>query len=684
MQSQHQQMIKNNLNKNTFDELTLQNFQAWKAKCKEFLQNALEIIIQQREASFGNSNPSNPLKQVTQHISLTNMKIQFGMHINNMNDIRSLLSAFDPMNQVTPQEQEADEDTMKPFIQELFLDVTHTNRIGSVLSERWNFALALSPFAQQNTNVSKDDKRRLADAQKSGNEFIQDVNQDFKTEYDLKYDIDLLKNEFYDQSQIKVKQLASISNHFGDLSIEVQYIDQNDIIRNFQSLHFLKQDEQRRAKPNAFQQSLMSALGPCNNLLQVPQGQPSSSFIVQLKPSSNIGQINNQGRFRANSDNTYNQSIAQRALKQQYLANSRNNMNSPGPSDNIMIKEDYFTAEKNKFYYQISNKHSGYSNSSAHSNKSSEFSKKGTPPFIPQINCLPTTQGSSTVLKSSLDGNGGFGNFDMHDFNSNRPSRPKIDPFKKFDNLNTSRNRNYRLSFDEGSKQIQSQRSLTSLFNPANGAQQNSFRKGSINMLLENSNSKSNKQLILEETQNDFDLIQNPFNNNPFHNGDIAASLEKTNNDGISPSQFYHVLPRKSSSIFKNEGEVRASLTHESIKRISSCSEMFPGGDPLFQIDEKKKYIGFLEESDEEKSQSDGTDDSEDEDQDFMEKIEQYQNKLQREIQKENSTCSSKHQFQEKSECACLATIIKNLEKIVNVQFQQGFQGKMPLSRTHS
>ena len=56
---------------------------------------------------------------------------------------------------------------------------------------------------------------------------------------------------------------------------------------------------------------------------------------------------------------------------------------------------------------------------------------------------------------------------------------------------------------------------------------------------------------------------------------------------------------------------------HEAIRRTSSCQDFggFLGGipnsssfhlDPLFQIDEKKKYLGFLEEStDEEKSNSD-------------------------------------------------------------------------------
>jgi hypothetical protein len=92
-----------------------------------------------------------------------------------------------------------------------------------------------------------------------------------------------------------------------------------------------------------------------------------------------------------------------------------------------------------------------------------------------------------------------------------------------------------------------------------------------------------------------FDLIQNPSNLNNSklpsnsNNIDIGASFEKTNattlnNDNMNPSssQFFHVLPRKNSSIFKNDVDVRGSFTNDSIKRISSCSEMFPGGDPLF------------------------------------------------------------------------------------------------------
>lgn len=47
------------------------------------------------------------------------------------------------------------------------------------------------------------------------------------------------------------------------------------------------------------------------------------------------------------------------------------------------------------------------------------------------------------------------------------------------------------------------------------------------------------------------------------------------------------------------------NLEDQLVKRVSSCSDMLEGN-LLFQINEKKKYIGFLEESDdEEKSDSD-------------------------------------------------------------------------------
>jgi len=53
---------------------------------------------------------------------------------------------------------------------------------------------------------------------------------------------------------------------------------------------------------------------------------------------------------------------------------------------------------------------------------------------------------------------------------------------------------------------------------------------------------------------------------------------------------------------------------------------MVGGTDPLFQIDEKKKYIGFLEESDEENSDSDyaSSNDEEENINHFMNKIEGY------------------------------------------------------------
>lgn len=59
--------------------------------------------------------------------------------------------------------------------------------------------------------------------------------------------------------------------------------------------------------------------------------------------------MNEQGRFRANSDNTFNQHISARPLKTN--GNVIHNAYSPRPSEGFLIREDYFTTEKNKFYY---------------------------------------------------------------------------------------------------------------------------------------------------------------------------------------------------------------------------------------------------------------------------------------------------------------------------------------------
>ena len=75
-------------------------------------------------------------------------------------------------------------------------------------------------------------------------------------------------------------------------------------------------------------------------------------------------------------------------------------------------------------------------------------------------NNLPTQRTSN--MKSSVEG-GAYGYYDSNEVNSNRPSKPKIDPFKKFDNLNTSRNRNFRLSFDESHNPLTIQKSASSL-----------------------------------------------------------------------------------------------------------------------------------------------------------------------------------------------------------------------------
>ena len=165
-----------------------------------------------------------------------------------------------------------------------------------------------------------------------------------------------------------------------------------------------------------------------------------------------MGVIKEQGRSRANTDPTF-QKISQRdfGLPQQNLTNE-----SPRVSDGFMIKEDYFTAQKNRLYYRMSTKNSGHSYSSEQSNVSSV---KGFSPFIPQVN-LPT-QGSSTLLKSCLEG-GTLGTYDSHENGSNKA---KMDYLRQ---LNNSRNRDISLSFDENIRNNPNQRSFSSLFNQNN------------------------------------------------------------------------------------------------------------------------------------------------------------------------------------------------------------------------
>lgn len=52
------------------------------------------------------------------------------MHIENMNDLEILLSSFDSSTPMTPQEDEAEEETKNPIYRELFLDIIHKNGIG--------------------------------------------------------------------------------------------------------------------------------------------------------------------------------------------------------------------------------------------------------------------------------------------------------------------------------------------------------------------------------------------------------------------------------------------------------------------------------------------------------------------------------------------------------------------------
>ena len=87
------------------------------------------------------------------------------------------------------------------------------------------------------------------------------------------------------------------------------------------------------------------------------------------------------------------------------------------------------------------------SNSGSSSSFSTESKKGAGPLFIAQVNYLKT----STFMKSSQDLSGGVAGmheFDGLGYSNSRPSRPKLDPFKKFDG-STSNRRVYRNSFDD-------------------------------------------------------------------------------------------------------------------------------------------------------------------------------------------------------------------------------------------
>lgn len=53
---------------------------------------------------------------------------------------------------------------------------------------------------------------------------LKDILNDIKAEYDIKYDVEMLVNEFSEKSQIINRKIATIRNSYGELSVEVFYI----------------------------------------------------------------------------------------------------------------------------------------------------------------------------------------------------------------------------------------------------------------------------------------------------------------------------------------------------------------------------------------------------------------------------------------------------------------------------
>jgi len=53
---------------------------------------------------------------------------------------------------------------------------------------------------------------------------LKDILNDLKTEYELKYDEEMLAHEFSSDVKIINRKIGSIRNNFGELKIEVLYI----------------------------------------------------------------------------------------------------------------------------------------------------------------------------------------------------------------------------------------------------------------------------------------------------------------------------------------------------------------------------------------------------------------------------------------------------------------------------
>lgn len=98
-------------------------------------------------------------------------------------------------------------------------------------------------------------------------------------------------------------------------------------------------------------------------------------------------------------------------------------------ADKVVIREDYFDTGK-RLFYQMSSKGGQSSQNSDKSNKSTSIQAGTTPPMHALL--------EEIKMRSSLEGRSKSGSYDSPFFepgSSQRPLKPRVDPFKKFENL---------------------------------------------------------------------------------------------------------------------------------------------------------------------------------------------------------------------------------------------------------
>ncbi|TNV83151.1 hypothetical protein FGO68_gene3795 [Halteria grandinella] len=410
-----------------------------------------------------------------------------------------------------------------------------------------------------------------------------------KGDYKLIFQEHLLKNEFDDQAFVKIQKQAPIKTPMGEISIEVSHLDslesimkslKGQLVRNEQvAAGFVmpsKEDEdedyleyraRRQEHPHSFKQTLFKALAPSasnsslNNLGNLPNQQGKNIFGLQANPKN--GQPFDHGRFRAFSDNTQALQATGSGklsggivMKVNILDNGIAHVEEDCTSkfsegSNIIIQEDYFQPDGTK---KLENKIEGSKDGSSAKSieASSQSNASGAHKQSSQFMSSPQQLAGRKVLnmgivQTSLEGvlksKGSYAEspFENSGSSSQRPQRPRVDPFKHFDALpnQQSATRNFRTSFDEafsGKKSLQTQKSLQSLgqatpFNQVYGGGPTfGYRKASANYPDYSYNQQANvgsaptgghlnnmltdHQIIEEdEHNNDFDLIMVPEKN---------------------------------------------------------------------------------------------------------------------------------------------------------------------------